>query len=61
MAKQQQQKPLTPAEELAQAALRGFFDSPLGFTDMDVGPRKKAVRAIEDVLRQHIEKKKNNS
>lgn len=54
-----EQKPLTPAEELAQAALRGFFGDQLGFSDMSAGLRKKAAQAVEDVLRKHIEKKRS--
>jgi hypothetical protein len=47
----------TKAEDLARAALQGFFDDPQGFDDMGSSQRQKAVKAVEraldQVLRDH--------
>ncbi len=42
---------MTTAEDLARAALQGFFDDPNGFGDMQGSPqRRKAVRQVERLL-----------
>lgn len=40
-------------EELAQAALRGFFGDTEGFKDMQQGKRRAAVRAVSKVLQNN--------
>lgn len=41
----------TTAEDLARAALQGFFDDPNGFGDMQGSPqRRKAIREVERLL-----------
>lgn len=54
---EQPQRPLTLAEEIAQAALRGFFGDPLGFKEMDHGPNKMAAKAVMALAKQHQDRK----
>lgn len=41
------------AEQLAQAALRGWFGDPEGFKNMSKGSNRKAVRAVLKILESH--------
>lgn len=43
-------RPLLPEEELAQAALRGYFCDPIGFNDMDDKLFKKAAFSVLTAL-----------